>query len=493
MHEVEEIYLIEDHDQALKIWKKKGVEGLDLVHLDAHIDFAEYQARPPHEALQEAKSVEDLKRQLEIGLAFGSYEKDFNRQMNIGNYIYAAMRDGVVKNFWWVVPGGKQEFKKSQKIIKDIIKGIVGKNTICINNCSVYANYKSAVINVTYLNALPIFRQDVLLDIDVDYLTMPSLLQADPKENIGKLFPWITPQYLVQQLKEKICSPRMLTIAYSVSGGFTPMKYRYFGDEIAFRFSPRQFRQRYKHSLRAARYFESFCLNQQRKDYLHACRIDHYYRSADNNPGPLYLLKEKYRAAEKEFKRILKVDPLNPACLIGLADIALQRKEFGQAKKYFSQARGLAKGLAKGFAFGQVFKNERRQIFLGLGQSELGLKNYEKAKLWLMRYSRLEPLRAEPYYFLGVIAQKEKDFLKASQLYKDSIRLGYPALNPLASLAKICCRLEDKGSIIKYISMRLVSYKKEVVRLRQKRKKVFNRAFRDIVFRIERITRGNGC
>lgn len=45
------IFLIEDHNEALKVWRENGVRGLDLVHIDAHLDFGFYPARPVEQVM----------------------------------------------------------------------------------------------------------------------------------------------------------------------------------------------------------------------------------------------------------------------------------------------------------------------------------------------------------------------------------------------------------------------------------------------------------
>ena len=94
------IFLIEDHDEVLKLWREKNIKGLDLVHIDAHIDFGFHPAKPIGKIFNEARSLKELKRGLEYSLAFMHYEKDFDKQSNIGNYIYPAIEENIVKNFW---------------------------------------------------------------------------------------------------------------------------------------------------------------------------------------------------------------------------------------------------------------------------------------------------------------------------------------------------------------------------------------------------------
>jgi len=123
------ITLIEDHHEALGIWRKKGFKGLPLVHIDAHIDFGFHPAKPIQKIFNEAKNLKELKRGLEYSLAFLHYERDLNKQTNIGNYICPAIQEGIVQDFYWVVPGGLKEFKESAKPIKNILKSVLREDS----------------------------------------------------------------------------------------------------------------------------------------------------------------------------------------------------------------------------------------------------------------------------------------------------------------------------------------------------------------------------
>lgn len=49
------IALIEDHHEALRVWREKKVKSLDLVHIDAHLDFGFHTAKPIKQVIDEAK------------------------------------------------------------------------------------------------------------------------------------------------------------------------------------------------------------------------------------------------------------------------------------------------------------------------------------------------------------------------------------------------------------------------------------------------------
>ncbi len=264
------VFLFEDHDEVLKAWREKKIENFDLVHIDAHIDFGFHRAKPIEKIINEAKSLKELKSGLEYSLAFRHFEQDFDKQTNIGNYIYPAMEEGIVKDFYWVVPGGLKEFKESARIIKNILKNLlmVRGQRLEVRNQMSGVREKEGIISakllgrnftICILEKLPILKQDILLDIDTDFLIIDSLLNADNTKNIGKRKPWILPQDLVRVLKEKLRHPQIITIAYSVNGGYTPIIYKHLGDQIAEHYAPGKFKREFKNNSGAAYSFALFC------------------------------------------------------------------------------------------------------------------------------------------------------------------------------------------------------------------------------------------
>jgi tetratricopeptide (TPR) repeat protein len=482
------IRLIEDHDQALRVWRNKKIKGLDLVHIDAHIDFGIQPAKPVEKIVNEARSLKELKRNLEYSLAFMCYEKDFDKQTNIGNYIYPAMEEGIVKNFYWVVPGRLKEFKQSTKSIKDILENISKESgekievgtprkapsfakasedrSLRVRQKSedkgegiISTKLKGRDLIVCTLERLPVLRQEVLLDIDTDFLVMDSLLNAANTKNIGKRKPWIMPQELVETLKKKIRHPQIITIAYSVNGGYTPMIYKHLGDEIAYHLAPKEFRGIFKNNYQAAQYFKLFSATEEKEYYRKAIKLNPSYRVADNNYGPLYLSLRKFSLAKEEFSKVLRVDSKNPACLSGLGDIALTRKDFKKAKQYFSSALNIKEN--------PLFAKTKIQALLGLARTEFALKNFKRAKELLIRYQTFEPLQPQSYYLLGHIFEKEKDYAQAVRFYKDTIRLGFGGIEPIARLLKITSHLKEKDDIIKYIITKYKEFKKGFIRTKR--------------------------
>jgi len=339
------IRIMEDHDQTLKVWRSTKTKDFDLVHIDAHIDLVVQRAKPVEKILAEAKNLKEVIRNLEYSLSFAYYEKDFDKQTNIGNYVYPAMAEGIVKNFFWVVPGGPREFKESKQIIKKILRNLLKESgeKAAIRKLSskgrkdgiITTQFKGRDIIVCTLDTLPVLKQRVLLDIDTDFLVTRSLLDAENTKNISKRKPWILPQDFVNRLEEKIKHPQVITIAYSVNGSYTPIIYKHFGDEIAYRIAPKRFKERFEKNSQAAHCFDLFLSTKKREYYKKAVKLNPTYRAADNNYGPAYLSLRKLSLAEQEFSKILRVDTKNPACLQGLGEVALSRKDYLKAKHYY--------------------------------------------------------------------------------------------------------------------------------------------------------------
>ena len=464
------IALIEDHHEALGIWRKNGFNGLTLVHIDAHIDFGFYPAKPIQKIFNEAKGLKELKQGLEYSLAFLHYERDFNKQTNIGNYIYPAMQEGIVKDFYWVVPGGLKEFKKSAKPIKNLLKGILRQDSSGFGHTShVTRNtLEKGIIStellgrkfvICILEKLPILKQQTLLDIDTDFLVIDSILNTDNTKNIGKRKPWILPPDLVKVLKKKIRYPQMITIAYSVNGGYTPLIYKHLGDQIAYHYAPGKFRRRFKNNSNAAYYFNLFCSTHKKEYYQKAVRLNPDYRVQDNNYGPLFLSLRKFSPAQKEFLKILSADPKNPGSLLGMGNVALEKRDFKKAKIYFSSV--LTSGNHG------LFTMVKKQSLFNLAKVEFNLKNFKRAKELLVRYQAIEPLQAQSYYLLGCILEKEKDFVRSAQLYQDAIRLGFGGIEPISRLLKISYYLKDKDAIIDFISAKYKAIKEGFLRTKR--------------------------
>jgi len=250
--------------------------------------------------------------------------------------------------------------------------------------------------------------------------------------------PWIFPDGLAKTIHEKVTNVDVLTIAYSVNGGYTPIKYKYLGDELRMLFEDRM-DERAKKTARlkrenaiasyeeaielydkdASAYFNlSMLYFKQRQDpararqlYRQAVSLDKTYACADNNYGAIYLKKKRLEEAEKELQRFLELDEDNPNALNGLGFVALRKKQYAQAAQYFDLT------LSKD-------RNNKLAIF-GKGVACFKTKLFEEAERLFLKIEELfSPEEPEAYRYLAMAYERKGALQKAMEYYVKTILAG---------------------------------------------------------------------
>ncbi len=94
--------LMEDHSDMLLFWLRRGHEARRVVHVDTHDDGRVSDAALVEELgeLADDGQWEELKQR--SGVAFGD---ETDKLFNIGNFLHAGWRLGVVREVVWVLPG----------------------------------------------------------------------------------------------------------------------------------------------------------------------------------------------------------------------------------------------------------------------------------------------------------------------------------------------------------------------------------------------------
>jgi tetratricopeptide (TPR) repeat protein len=372
------------------------------------------------------------------------------------------MRDGIIDEFLWVIPGHISEFKKNLPLIRKMLKNFRRQDPFPYDKALFKLGLvKTRLYNrpfyICVLETLPKIKKGILLDIDTDFLIVDSLKNTNATISIGKRNPWIAPQELVRILKKKITLPRFITIAYSVNGGFTPMVYKTIGDKVAkyFGYSDHNLGKR----LLAGEYFKRFRESLDKNDfktakdyYSQALKLNPKYKVVDNNYGPLYLQLEKYKQAEKEFRKILKIDVKNGFSLSGLGSIYLAKEKIKKAGDYFDKALDLN------------LKN--KTALIGLAETYFKIKKYLKAKKLISRYEKLEPMQGFSRYLEAQIYEKMHNQKKALTKYKEARQLGLMNIDLLLKLVKLSRRFDKTN--LGYLKERFRDYKKNFYRLEKK-------------------------
>src|SRR3990167_7705497 len=212
--------LMENHNDALLWWRKTAQKNRILVHIDAHFDFAWITDKDTHEILN-AKSISDFKTLAKENPFWNLTRKSSDELTHIGNYIYPAIKENIVREFYWVVPDSlffsRRKVRYFKKEIDEIIKlNPEEKDRLVWHGDYLASKLCNIQLTICRLKDLPEFEEDVLLDIDVDYF-------------IAQEKAWLYPDAFIQILREKKLKSAITTIAYSVEGGFTPIEYKFFG------------------------------------------------------------------------------------------------------------------------------------------------------------------------------------------------------------------------------------------------------------------------
>ncbi|MBI5893816.1 MAG: UPF0489 family protein [Deltaproteobacteria bacterium] len=464
------ISLMENHNDALLCWIKACQKNKILVHVDAHFDFAWIADKDPHEILN-AKTISDFKRLAKENLFWNISNKKKDELTHIGNYIYPAIKEDIVREFYWVVPdsvfSGRQRLSRFKKEIDDIIKSNPEeKHGLRLQGDYLETKICDIRLVICRLRDLPKFEEDVLLDIDVDYFIAQEKL-------------WLEPAQFIKILEEKGLKSDLVTIAYSVEGGFTPIGYKFIGDYLAYLFNgrnqgacPRMFLSGDKnpprpegapplekggeggfdravsliiqaidakshedaiHFLKEAENIYPDCaaiyfhlsniyyetgLKKEAKDYYHkAVSQDPSYRTLYNNKGPLFENRGRLKDAEDEYKKMLELDPDNPQFLTRLGNIYRKKKKWDDAMFNYNRALKI--------------DPNNEESFRNIGYIHMIKNDMDKAVEDFKKALSLKPDNPFTHSYLGLAHIKKKDYNEAMRETRRAINSGLFTYPPL--------------------------------------------------------------
>lgn len=441
----ENVFLMEDHNEALLRWRKTCQRRKILVHIDAHFDFAWIADKDPLEVLN-IKSISDFKTAAKKTPFWNFSGKGKDELTHIGNYIYPAIKEDIVKEFYWVVPDAFFSSRKRINRLKREIDSIITFNSKQGSPLKWQGDYLiSDICNIPLiicrLKDLPKFEEDVLLDIDVDYF-------------IDNEKAWLYPDEFIKILKEKGLKSDLVTIAYSVEGGFTPIGYKFFGDHLKYLFNAQkdgQFEKAVslivkaidnkkdkscKDALRFLKeaddhypnyasiyfhlsdvYYEMGCKNEA-YDYFHkAVSQDPLYRTLYNNRGCFFEGRNKLKDAENEYKKMLELDPDNPQFLTRLGNIRLKKKKYDDAALNYSKALDI--------------DPSNTESLMNVGYIHMMKNDIDKAMEYFKKTLSLKPDNSLAHSYLGLAYMRKKDYNESMRETRRAINSGLFTYPPL--------------------------------------------------------------
>jgi tetratricopeptide (TPR) repeat protein len=480
---VDNVVMMEDHDGAYYAWRQAGVRGRILLHIDAHIDWARVSDRDPRDLLR-ARSLAEVESLLRERCLWNLSDRKPDELVHIGNYIYPALKERIVKEFYWIVPDSFMESPAQRKNLVrqfQILQSINPRamKTIAITDHRVVAELDNTRVTACTLSHLPDIQEPMLLDIDTDFLMPEPSVSARAGEDLWKQLPWIWPDELVARLKDKGVRSDFVTIAYSVEGGFTPLPYKYLGDELALRLKhpelPERHRERLAHKRRGAFYrhdnelekaiaeyeiavvlapedasshFALAYLYDEKESsdrgaarYRQAVQLDPTYATAYNNFGAVYQSLGIHDHAQEEYQRILRWDPHNTDAQYGLAELLAQHERWEAASSLYRTVIESRPGHA----------NAHRG--LGYVYAKRGL--WDEAISRLNRAIALRPDAGVAHFWLGEAYSRQRRWDEAIEAYRAALRCGVRTVTTHRRLGRLYVRRRNFHKALKQYRMGL--------------------------------------
>lgn len=213
----EQIYVMNNHSDALLIWKKNGLSSRTVVHVDAHDDFRLL----PQTAIDKAKSYLDSGRQF-------PERQEVEEIVNIGNYLFAAARMGTIKDVHWVagvlpIDNDSVAAIYREQLVEDLHSPDELVSSLKIEDGCLRGALQGVPFTLCGSATMPRLNQKVLLDIDIDYYI--QILRMFP----GKSLFEIVDRFRID-LRSSGLKYDLVTIAKSLDGGYTPIEYVHLAD-----------------------------------------------------------------------------------------------------------------------------------------------------------------------------------------------------------------------------------------------------------------------
>jgi tetratricopeptide (TPR) repeat protein len=271
------------HDEAYHRWRDAGVRRATLVHVDGHHDL----------------------------------ERPSSPVVHVGNYVRVAIDEGIVSRLAWVLPRPMWDDPSTRAVAE--------------RDLAVLASDIDAV--VTPLSAARGQREPVLLDVDLDYLFTAAFDHDRARSVLPD--PWCSADALAADLDARWPSRTMTTVATSLTGAFTPLRWKHLADALAARLDGVALSEGWDAAARdfaeAERLYACGSLAEARACFARAVAVDPEYRHPFRTTG--YIARAAGRTAEaaRAFRDALDLDPQDGWARLGLAMLAVDAGQPGEA------------------------------------------------------------------------------------------------------------------------------------------------------------------
>lgn len=199
---------MEEHYQAYFAWKARGIDRAWCWHVDAHLDIGD--TGLGEQRLATLKECTNSQEALERGCLGNSYLPWGG--LHCGNYLYPAIKEGLVGKLTWVIPPDLPE-PSILNWAKHHLNEWIELSPDEYRNLETSGDRVSGTLlgipfEMGPLESLSLPQEPVLLDIDIDYFLEEDGTVWQESSEFARLI--------------KGVPSALTTVAYSVKGGFTP-------------------------------------------------------------------------------------------------------------------------------------------------------------------------------------------------------------------------------------------------------------------------------
>jgi tetratricopeptide (TPR) repeat protein len=217
---IEDIALIEDHNEALLHWAKMGIRDAVLINIDTHDDIKRIQPVK----LKKLHTIFSKKN----WVAMRNSDPPDNNLISAGNFIFAAAKLGMIKEVYWIIPFKYFSYPDADERLRIFLKSISFPDddvkTFSINNGCFSGQTSRVPLSLCSIDSLPNLDKPVILSVDADFFpTMASVRSINLLGSVKLSF---------DALYKKTYKIQNAVVAYSVNGMYTRVFHRWVGDEI---------------------------------------------------------------------------------------------------------------------------------------------------------------------------------------------------------------------------------------------------------------------
>ncbi len=212
----------EDHSEALAHWAEEGVRDAVIINIDTHDDIR----RISKERISELEDIY-LRRDMKTLREANSLA---DRSLyNVGDFIFAAARLGIVKEAYWIIPFAHFAYPDTANRLRIFLE-TYGFSSEDINTFNMEGGCFRGLtdgipLSLCGVEALPEIEEPVILSFDLD--TLPTAAFEYKRDKTTAM------QMIFDALFAKRYMVRDALVAYSVNGGYMRVLDKWLGDEAA--------------------------------------------------------------------------------------------------------------------------------------------------------------------------------------------------------------------------------------------------------------------